>query len=113
MSEYQVIDYIILPKEWNIKADFVIKTTGESMVEHGIFPNMLCFIRKQPEAIHGHIVALNIYEHEQNNLILKKVKYTNGVIEFQNGKGDKMEPRENMEVIGIVTFWMEDYRKGS
>jgi SOS-response transcriptional repressor LexA len=98
-------DYIELPQEWNIKADFVISTAG--MTETGLMTDMLCFIRKQKETGTGNIVALKIYENDSHHLILKKVKYVNGLMEFRNNKGERIE---NFEVTGIAVFWMSDYR---
>jgi len=110
----EVIDYIFLPESWNIRADFAIKTRGTSMLEYGIFPDMLCFIKKQPVAENGDIAAICVWENEENHLLLKKVKVLSENIRvFQNGRGDIMEIDENVSIIGIVTFWMTDPGPGN
>jgi len=111
LAEDQIIDQIPMPSCFNIKADFVIKTRGESMVEYGITPGMLCFIQKKPYADNGDIVLLAVHDAGTVQPVLRKAKtLANGIV-FQNGKGEIMEPGENVEIIGVVTFWMSDIRE--
>ncbi|OQA14444.1 MAG: Helix-turn-helix domain protein [bacterium ADurb.Bin363] len=98
-------EYIELPEEWNISADFVINTEG--MTDREILPPVLCFIRKQKELTGNDMVALKIYENHLYQLILSKVEYVNGLMEFQDSRREKIE---NFEIIGIAIFWMSDYR---
>ena len=111
LTEDQIIDHIPLPSCFNVQADFVIKTRGDSMLEYGIAPGMLIFVRKQSTVEHGNLVLLAVYEADSAQPILKKVKQqTNGAIVFINGKNETMVPGDNMEVIGVVTFCMQDFR---
>lgn len=111
LTEDQIIDHIPLPSCFNVQADFIIKTRGESMLEYGIGPGMLIFVRKQSTVEHGNLVLLAVHEADTAQPILKKVKQrSNGAIVFINGKNETMVPGDNMEVIGVVTFWMPDFR---
>ncbi|MEQ8168910.1 MAG: S24 family peptidase [Candidatus Eremiobacterota bacterium] len=113
IAEDHIIDRIPLPKKFNIKADFVMKTKGDSMTEYGITSGMLVFIRKQTTIEHGNIVLLAVYESGEVQPVLKKVKLlSGGTVVFQNCKGEIMEQNENVEVIGVATFWMPDIRGG-
>ncbi|OQA16984.1 MAG: LexA repressor [bacterium ADurb.Bin363] len=112
LAEEQIIDWIPMPAKFNIKADFVIQTKGESMIEYGIAPDMLCFIRKQSNIESGNIVLLAVNETDTIQPVIKKAKALSDKIVFQNGKGEIMELNENVSVVGTVTFWMPDIRGG-
>lgn len=112
ISEEEIIDYIYLLDFYNVTADFAIKTKGQSMIEYGILPDMLIFIKKQSSCESGNIVALNVYEGEESRIIVKKARrLPGGEMAFLDGKGEEMEIQGRVEVIGIVVFWMRDYRE--
>jgi transcriptional regulator with XRE-family HTH domain len=95
-------EYVELPEDWNVNADFAI------LISNYLFSNLLCFIRKEEELSEGNIVLLNAHENGRHELILKKVKYVNGLMEFHNEYGSEL--KGNFEVRGAVVFFMSDYR---
>jgi len=95
-------EYVELPEDWKVNADFAL------LISHDLFPDLLCFIRKDKEFSEGNIVLLNAHENGRHELILKKVKYVNGLMEFHNEYG--IEFKGNFDVIGTVVFFISDYR---
>lgn len=96
-------DYVGYPD--NIEADFAITAKGYSMVERGIIPGSICFVKKvQPST--GDIAAICIYENGDVYPVLKEIKFKNGTPEFFDGKGEKLYLSKDVEVdiIGKVVF---------
>jgi len=111
IAEDRITGYVQIPKSYNIKADFIVTAKGNSMIEYGISPGMLVFIRKQSEYNSGDIVALAVNEGEEVQMILKRVKrFPSGNVVFQSGNGEPMELNEDVSVIGVAVFWMKNYR---
>jgi transcriptional regulator with XRE-family HTH domain len=85
--------------------DFCITAKGLSMLEHGIRPGSVCFIKKVPPS-NGDIAAICIYDNGDVYPVLKEVRFKNGTPEFYDGKGEKILMGNDLEVeiIGKVVF---------
>jgi transcriptional regulator with XRE-family HTH domain len=105
--EANIVDCICLPPSWNVKADFVIKERGDKVFHQFPPVYLLFFIKKQIEVKSNDIAAISIYENMEFNFYLKKMKIlADKLFLFQDN--DIIEFKENMKIIGIVTFCMTE-----
>jgi len=97
-------DYIPYPD--NIETpDFAIEAKGVSMLEKGIAPGTICFIKKcQPSS--GDVAVICIYNGEEVFPVLKEIRFKNGYPEFYDGKSEKVFFGKdiNFEIVGKVVY---------
>ncbi len=77
--------------------DFCITARGSSMLEHGIKPGSICFIKKVPPSNYD-IAAICIYDNGDVYPVLKEIRFKNGLPEFYDGKGEKVLFGKDIEV---------------
>jgi len=98
---------ISLPAEWNIDFDLIIPAIGDSMIEYGITPGMLLFIKECDEYENGDIVAI-ICKNWVNPLIKKLKILSSREIIFYSVKGHIIEKHKDIKILGKVVFKMDD-----
>jgi SOS regulatory protein LexA len=95
-------DYLTLDEYLIEKPDssFLLKVSGDSMINAGIFDGDLVVIEKGKEAVSGEIVLAQI-DREWTLKILEKI---NGRVSLRpaNPNSPSFHPREELQVFGIV-----------
>ncbi|HPZ09007.1 MAG TPA: S24 family peptidase [Candidatus Eremiobacteraeota bacterium] len=103
---------ITLPSEWNINFDFVITAIGDYMIEYGITPGMLLFIKEQKRYQSGDTIA--IICKNWVNPVLKKLKIlSTGEMIFYSPRGQIIEKHKDIEILGKVVFKMDNPYKNT
>lgn len=100
LAEQNIEDYFYLDS--SIRADFGLRIKSDSMLDAGIFPGNIVFIKEQAELENGEIGAVLI----ENEVTLKKFYRNNGIIVLLAGN-DKYQPlfytNKSVKILGKLT----------
>ncbi|MBU2524658.1 transcriptional repressor LexA [Patescibacteria group bacterium] len=96
-------EYLISNKE----ATFLLKVSGESMIDAGIMPGDLVLVEKGKEANQGDIVVAEV----DNEWTIKRFVKENGriVLMPENKKFKPIYPRENLTIAGVIISTIRKY----
>jgi len=106
LAEEAVEDEIAVPEPLGRNADFLLRVTGDSMIEAGILDGDLVVVRKQQDAHDGDVVVALVGDDETADEATVKTFYreAGGRIRLQpeNSALDPLYP-EHVEILGRVT----------
>lgn len=96
LAEENFEGYIVI--DGSIKADFTLRTIGDSMIEAGIEDGDLAFIRQQASVETGEIAAV----YHDGEATLKKVYYTDDSVILQpcNSKYSPLVVKDDVRILG-------------
>lgn len=96
LAEENFEGYIVI--DGSIKADFTLRTIGDSMIEAGIKDGDLAFIRQQASVETGEIAAV----YHDGEATLKKVYYTDDSVILQpcNSKYSPLVVKDDVRILG-------------
>ncbi len=77
LAEQNIEEYLSLPVD-GLKADFILRCKGDSMIDARITDGDLAFIRIQPEVDHGEIAAVQI--DDETATLKRFFKYPNQIV---------------------------------
>jgi SOS-response transcriptional repressor LexA len=111
ITDNNIEDYKSYPDDIETP-DFAITAKGSSMIEHGIRPGSICFIKKVRPS-NGDIAAICVYDNGDVYPVLKEVRYKNNLPEFYDGKNEKLYLGKDVEfdIIGKVVHIATTPRK--
>lgn len=98
---------ITIPTEWNIDFDLIIPAIGDYMIEYGITPGMLLFIKEYEQYENGDTVAV-ICKNWVNPLIKKLKILSSGEMIFYSVKGHIIEKHKDIKILGKLVFKMDN-----
>ncbi len=100
LAEEDIEDYISVPKEIADDSSFLLKVSGDSMIEAGILDGDIVVIKKQAVADNGDIVAALV----DDEATLKRFYKEDGSIRLQP-ENSSMQPTypEEVSIIGKAT----------
>ncbi len=108
-AEEEMVDTISLD-DWlieNKEASFMLKVTGESMLEAGIHPGDVVILNRNRTPKHGDVVVAEI---DEEWTIKYYEKYRGAVLlRPANKKFKVLKPREELRVAGVVTSVIRKY----
>jgi repressor LexA len=106
LAEEAVEDQIAVPEPLGRNADFLLRVTGDSMIEAGILDGDLVVVRKQVDARDGDIVVALVGDDESADEATVKTfrREAGGRIRLQP-ENSALEPlyHEHVEILGKVT----------
>jgi repressor LexA len=106
LAEEAVEDQIAVPEPLGQDADFLLRVTGDSMVEAGILDGDVVVVRKQDDARSGEIVVALVGDDETADEATVKTfhRESDGRIRLQP-ENSALEPLypEHVEILGRVT----------
>jgi repressor LexA len=106
LAEETVEDEIAVPEPLGRDADFLLRVTGDSMIEAGILDGDIVVVRKQSDARGGEIVVALVGDDESADEATVKTfhRERNGRIRLQpeNAALEPLYP-EHVEILGKVT----------
>ena len=105
LAEEQVEDRIAVPEMLGRNADFLLRVTGDSMVEAGILDGDIVVVRRQDDARNGEIVVALVGDDESaDEATVKTFHRESGRIRLQpeNSALAPLYP-EHVQVLGRVT----------
>lgn len=96
LAEENFEGYIVI--DGSIKADFTLRTIGDSMIEAGIKDGDLAFIKQQASVETGEIAAV----YHDGEATLKKVYYTDDSVILQpcNSKYSPLVVKDDVRILG-------------
>lgn len=106
LAEEAVEDEIAVPEPLGRNADFLLRVTGDSMIEAGILDGDLVVVRKQQDAHDGDVVVALVGDDETANEATVKTfhREPGGRVRLQP-ENSALEPLypEHVEILGRVT----------
>jgi repressor LexA len=106
LAEESIEDEIAVPEPLGRDADFLLRVTGDSMIEAGILDGDIVVVRKQSDARAGEIVVALVGDDESAEEATVKTFFRerNGRVRLQpeNAKLEPLYP-EHVEILGKVT----------
>jgi len=106
LAEESIEDRIAVPEPLGRKADFLLRVTGESMIEAGILDGDIVVVRRQDDARNGDVVVALVGEDEAADEATVKTFHRdrNGRIRLQP-ENSALEPLypEHVRILGKVT----------
>jgi len=106
LAEESVEDEIAVPEPLGRDADFLLRVTGDSMIEAGILDGDIVVVRKQSDARAGDIVVALVGDDESAEEATVKTFFRerDGRVRLQpeNAKLEPLYP-EHVEILGKVT----------
>jgi len=96
-------DWLIENKE----ATFMLKVSGDSMIEAGILPGDMVIVQKGKQPKHGDIVIAEIDHEWTIKYFQKKGKAVS--LKAANSKYPVIQPKEELRVAGVVTSVIRKY----
>jgi repressor LexA len=105
LAEEQVEDRISVPEPLGRNADFLLRVTGDSMVEAGILDGDIVVVRRQDDARSGEIVVALVGQDESaDEATVKTFHRESGRIRLQP-ENSALEPLypEHVRILGKVT----------
>jgi repressor LexA len=106
LAEQEIEDQIAVPEPLGRDADFLLRVTGDSMIEAGILDGDIVVVRKQADARTGEIVVALVGNDETADEATVKTfhRERNGRIRLQpeNAALEPLFP-EHVEILGKVT----------
>ena len=106
LAEESVEDRIAVPEPLGRKADFLLRVTGESMIEAGILDGDVVVVRRQDDARNGDVVVALVGEDEAADEATVKTfhRERDGRIRLQP-ENSALEPLypEHVQILGKVT----------
>ncbi len=105
LAEEQIEDRISVPEPLGRNADFLLRVTGDSMVEAGILDGDIVVVRRQDDARNGEIVVALVGEDESaDEATVKTFHRESGRIRLQpeNSALQPLYP-EHVQILGKVT----------
>jgi repressor LexA len=106
LAEEAIEDEIAVPEPLGRNADFLLRVTGDSMIEAGILDGDLVVVRKQQDAHDGDVVVALVGDDETANEATVKTfhREPGGRIRLQP-ENSALEPLypEHVEILGRVT----------
>jgi repressor LexA len=105
LAEEHVEDRISVPEPLGRNADFLLRVTGDSMVEAGILDGDIVVVRRQDDARNGEIVVALVGEDESaDEATVKTFHRDSGRIRLQP-ENSALEPLypEHVQILGKVT----------
>ncbi len=108
-AEEENVDTISLD-EWLIKnkeASFMLKVSGESMIEAGIYPGDMVILERGKQPKNGDVVVAEV-DHEWTIKHYQK-KGSHVVLMPANKKFKPIVPKEELKIAGVVTAVIRKY----
>ena len=105
LAEEVIEDEIAVPEPLGRGADFLLRVTGDSMVEVGILDGDVVVVRKQDDARDGDIVvALAGDDESADEATVKRFFREDGGVRLQP-ENDALEPiyADHVQILGVVT----------
>lgn len=106
LAEETIEDEIAVPEPLGRNADFLLRVTGDSMIEAGILDGDLVVVRKQQDAHDGDVVVALVGDDETANEATVKTfhREPGGRVRLQP-ENSALEPLypEHVEILGRVT----------
>jgi repressor LexA len=105
LADEHVEDRISVPEPLGRNADFLLRVTGDSMVEAGILDGDIVVVRRQDDARNGEIVVALVGEDESaDEATVKTFHRDSGRIRLQP-ENSALEPLypEHVQILGKVT----------
>jgi repressor LexA len=105
LAEESVEDRLAVPEPLGRDADFLLRVTGDSMIEAGILDGDIVVVRRQPDARDGDVVvALVGHDEATDEATVKTFHRDAGRIRLQP-ENSALEPLypEHVEILGKVT----------
>ncbi len=106
LAEETIEDQIAVPEPLGRNADFLLRVTGDSMIEAGILDGDLVVVRKQQDAHDGDVVVALVGDDETANEATVKTfhREPGGRVRLQP-ENSALEPLypEHVEILGRVT----------
>ncbi len=110
-AEEELIDLISLDEFLVQKkeASFLVKVTGDSMIEAGIMPNDLVIVEKGKDPKHGDVVIAQVDGEWTMKFYFKKGRDV--ILKAANKKYPPITPKEELVVGGVVVACIRKYAK--
>ena len=105
LAEEHVEDRVAVPEMLGRNADFLLRVTGDSMIEAGILDGDIVVVRRQDDARNGEIVVALVGEDESaDEATVKTFHRESGRIRLQP-ENSALEPLypEHVQILGKVT----------
>jgi repressor LexA len=105
LAEQEIEDRIAVPEPLGRNADFLLRVTGDSMVEAGILDGDIVVVRRQDDARNGEIVVALVGEDESaDEATVKTFHRESGRIRLQP-ENSALEPLypAHVQILGKVT----------
>jgi repressor LexA len=105
LADEQVEDRIAVPEPLGRNADFLLRVTGDSMVEAGILDGDVVVVRRQDDAREGDIVVALIGDDESADEATVKTFHRDGTRVRLQPENSALEPLypEHVQILGKVT----------
>jgi repressor LexA len=105
LAEEHVEDRIAVPEPLGRNADFLLRVTGDSMIEAGILDGDVVVVRSQDDARDGEIVVALVGDDESADEATVKTFHRDGTrvrLQPENSALDPLYP-EHVQILGKVT----------
>jgi repressor LexA len=106
LAEESVEDQIAVPEPLGRDADFLLRVTGDSMIEAGILDGDIVVVRKQSDAHAGDVVVALVGDDEAADEATVKTFFREGDgrirLQPENARLEPLYP-EHVEILGKVT----------
>jgi repressor LexA len=105
LAEQEIEDRIAVPEPLGRNADFLLRVTGDSMIEAGILDGDIVVVRRQEDARDGEIVVALVGDDESaDEATVKTFHRDSGRIRLQP-ENSALEPLypEHVQILGKVT----------
>jgi repressor LexA len=106
LAEESVEDQIAVPEPLGRDADFLLRVTGDSMIEAGILDGDIVVVRKQSDARAGDVVVALVGDDEAADEATVKTFFREGDgrirLQPENARLEPLYP-EHVEILGKVT----------
>lgn len=108
-AEEELIDTLSLDEFLirNPQASYLVKVTGDSMIEAGILPNDLVIVERGREPKNGEIVIAQVDGEWTMKYYFKQGKQV--VLKAANSKYPLIKPKQELVIGGIVTAQIRKY----
>lgn len=94
----------------NPSTSFLLKVSGDSLIQKGIYEGDIAIIEKRNQAVNGDIVLAEI-DHEWTLKILRKDRHKNiSYLEPANPKYPLLYPKHELKIHGIVKAVVRKYK---
>ena len=105
LAEESVEEEIAVPGPLGRDADFLLRVTGDSMIEAGILDGDIVVVRKQSDARAGEIVVALVGDDEFADEATDKTFYREGNRVRLQPENDSLEPiyADFVQILGVVT----------
>jgi repressor LexA len=105
LAEEAIEDRLAVPEPLGRDADFLLRVTGDSMVEAGILDGDVVVVRRQPDARDGDVVVALVGEDETADEATVKTFHRDGGRIRLQPENSALEPfyPEHVQILGKVT----------